>query len=206
MIDFSWSSSLFVYPLYPPGSPRPPLPPYLGFCGSARGSPASWFLHTVLAKINIFHFGADSEKTMIFHFLLRSHVILLLLRYLIFQNPLFRRLFRFGPPLGPKKNSIDNFWRPLGSTLAPDCAPGTSPGAALAAEHAPGAPSGPSRNRSDRKMKLLIFRWFYHHFLSHDVLWPIQDPPKRAPMDLIDFPEGPLESCRGAPQKTLRLL
>ena len=174
--------------------------------GSARGSPASWFLHTVLAKINIFHFGADSDKTMICHFLLRSHVILLLLRYLIFQNPLFRRLFRFGPPLGPKKKSIANFWRPLGFTWAPDCAPGTSPGAALAAEHAPGAPSGPSRNHSDRKMKLLIFRWFYHHFLSHDVLWPIQDPPKRAPMDLINFPEPPLESCRGAPQKTLRLL
>ena len=134
--------------------------PARALLGSARGSPASWFLHTVLAKINIFHFGADSEKTMIFHFLLRSHVILLLLRYLIFQNPLFRRLFRFGPPLGPKKKSIDHFWPPLGSALAPDRAPGTSSGAALAAEHAPGTPSGPSRDRSDRKMKLLIFRWF----------------------------------------------
>ena len=150
-------------PFIPPGSPRPPLSAPGGPTGSGRGSPASWFLHTVLAKINIFHFGADSEKMLIFHFVLRSPVILLLLRYLIFQNPLFRRLFRFGPPLGPKKNSIDNFWGPLGSTLAPGCAPGTSPGAALAAEHAPGAPSGPSRNRSDRKMKLLIFRWFYHH-------------------------------------------
>ena len=103
MIDGSCSSSLFVTPLYPPREPSAPAPGPLGPLGSGRGSPASWFLHTVLAKINIFHFGADSEQMMIFHFLLRSHVILLLLRYLIFQNPLFRRLFRFGPPWGPKK-------------------------------------------------------------------------------------------------------
>ena len=163
VIEFSWSSSWFVCPLYPPGSPRPPLPPPSGSGGSCRGSPASWFLHTVLAKINIFHFGADSEKTMIFHFLLRSLVILLFSRYLIFQKPPFRRLFRFGPPLGPKKNPIDHFWPPLGSALAPDRAPGTSSGAALAAEHAPGTPSGPSRNRSERKMELLILAGFYHN-------------------------------------------
>ena len=76
-----------------------------------------WFLHTVLAKINIFHFGADSETMMIFHFLLLSPVILLFVRHLLFQKPPFPRLFRFGPPWGPNKKSIDPFWPPLGSTL-----------------------------------------------------------------------------------------
>ena len=114
---------VFVLVRYPPLSPQGALGPRhrpawsrLVPPGSGRGSETSWFLHTVLAKINIFHFGADSEKIMIFHFLLRSHVILLLLRYLIFQNPLFRRLFRFGPPLGPKKNRSIIFgvpWVPL---------------------------------------------------------------------------------------------
>ena len=114
---------VFVLVCLPPLSPSEPSAPapaatglHRRLLGSPRGSPASWFLHTVLAKINIFHFGADSEKTMIFHFLLRSHVILLLLRYLIFQNPLFRRLFRFGPPPGPKKNRsviLSPPWAPL---------------------------------------------------------------------------------------------
>ena len=196
-------------PFIPPGTLGPrhrpvrsgPVP-----LGPGRGSPTSWFLHTVLAKINIFHFRADSEKFTNFHFLLRSLVILLFSRYLIFQKRHFRRLFRFGPPPGPKKESISLFEPPLGAALAAYRAPGTSSVAALAAEHAPGTSSGPSKNRSERKMKMLIFHWFYHQNLSPDVLLPIQDPPKRPPMDLINFPEGPLESCRGAPQKTLRLL
>ena len=102
---------VFVLVCLPPLSPREPSAPAPAATGllrrptgSARGSPASWFLHTVLAKINIFHFRADSENFIDFHFLLRSLVILLLLRYLIFQKPPFRRLFRFGPPWGPKKN------------------------------------------------------------------------------------------------------
>ena len=121
------------------------------------------------------------------------------------KSHLFDPCSDFGHP-GPKKKSIDPFWPPLGSALAPDRAPGTSSGAALAAEHAPGTPSGPSKNRSERKMKMLILHWFYHQHLSPDVLLPIQDPQKRAPMDLINFPEGPLGSYRGPPQKTLRLL
>ena len=35
---------------------------------------------------------------------------------------------------------------------------------------------------------------------------PIPGPPKKAPMGLINFSEGPLGSCKGAPQKILRLL
>ena len=89
----------------PPGSKLPFYPTH------------PWFLHTVLTKINIFHFGADSEKMMNFHFLLLSPVIFLLVRHLLFQKPPFPRLFRFGPPWGPNKKSIDPFWPPLGSTL-----------------------------------------------------------------------------------------
>ena len=54
---------------------------------------------------------------MIFQLLLRSPVILLFFRHLLFQKPLFPRLFRFGPPWGPNKKAIDPFLTPLGSTL-----------------------------------------------------------------------------------------
>ena len=117
---------VFVLVCLPPLSPREPSAPapaatglHRRLLGSPRGSPASWFLHTVLAKINIFHFGADSEKMMIFHFLLRSLVILLLLRYLIFQKPPFRRLFRFGPPLGPQQKVDRSFLASLGLRFGP---------------------------------------------------------------------------------------
>ena len=66
VIDQFCSSSLFVTPLYPPRDPRPPLSAGLGPTraplGSGQGSPETWFLHTVLANINIFKFGADNEK------------------------------------------------------------------------------------------------------------------------------------------------
>ena len=55
-------------------------------------------------------------------------------------------------------------------------------------------------------MKLLIFHGFYHQILGPDVLSPIQDLPKRPPMGLIKFPEGPLGSCKGAAQKIRRVL
>ena len=145
----------------------------------------------VLAKINIFHFSATSEHFTDFHFLLRFLVILFSMSF-IFLKRAFRRLFRFWPPPGPKIKTIDVPGPPLGAALAAARAPGISSGAALAAEHAPGTPSGPSKNRSERKMKMLILHWFYLQNLSPDVLLPIQDPPKRPPMDLINFPEGPL--------------
>ena len=56
---------------------------------------------------------------MIFHFLLRSPVILLLLRYLIFQKPPFRRSFRFWPPLGPNKKIDRSIFAALGLRFGP---------------------------------------------------------------------------------------
>ena len=49
-----------------------------------------------------------------------------------------------GPPRGPQKKWITPFLPPLGFAEDPDAAPGTSSGATLAAEHAPGTSSGPS--------------------------------------------------------------
>ena len=86
---------------------------------------------------------------MFIHFLLRSPVILLFLRYLIFQKTNVSMLVPIWDPLGPQTKSIDHFWHPLGSALAPDRAPGTSLGAALAAEHAPGTRELPETARNE---------------------------------------------------------
>ena len=105
-----------------------------------------------------------------FDFCTRSPAIWLFSIPLIFLERAFRRLLRFVPPPGPKKNSIGHFEPALGSPWAPDRAPGASSEAALAAEHAFGTPLGPARNRSARKMKLLILAGFYHQNLSLGVL------------------------------------
>ena len=122
-----------------------------------------------------------------FDFCTRSPAIWLFSIPVICLERAFRRLLRFVPPPGPKKNSIGHFEPALGSPWAPDRAPGASSEAALAAEHAFGTPLGPARNRSARKMKLLILAGFYHLNWSPDVVLPIKDSPKRPPMGLINF-------------------
>ena len=78
--------------------------------------------------------------------------------------------------------------------------PVPSLGTTWAAERAPGTPSGPSKNRSERKTELLILHLFYHQIWSPGILLQIPDPSKRPPMDLVTFSEGPLGSCRGVPR------
>ena len=76
-----------------------------------------WFLHTVLAKINICHFGADSEKMMIFHFLLRSPLIYCYFSGTSFsKSHLFHACSDLGLPGAPTKNRSILFgppWAPL---------------------------------------------------------------------------------------------
>ena len=60
----------------------------------------------------------------------------------------------------------------------------------VALPHAPGTPSGPSKNRSKRKTKILKSAQFFKQKSSPGKLLPIQDPPKRAPLDLIHFPKS----------------
>ena len=73
------------------------------------------------------------------------------------------------PPWGPKVN-----WVHL---------PGPPFGIPVALPHAPGTPLGPSKNRSKRKTKILKSAKFFHQKSSPGELLPIQDPPKRAPLD-----------------------
>ena len=47
-------------------------------------------------------------------------------------------------------------------------------------------------------MELLKSMQDFPQNLSPDVLWPIQDPPKRPPRDLINLPEGTLWGRWGA--------
>ena len=89
-----------------------------------------------------------------------------------------------GPPFGPKMKLINFLGPPLGTSFA--------------AEHAPRTLSGPPKNHSERKMKMLKSAQEIHQNLSPGELLPIQDPPKRGSMDLIKFPEGPLGVCGGA--------
>ena len=90
-------------------------PQHHGFCAQS-------LLKSTFFKM--FQFGADSQKLMVFHFLLQSPVILLFLRYLIFPKTTFSMLVPIWDPLGPPKKSIDHFWHPLDSALAPEMLPG----------------------------------------------------------------------------------
>ena len=87
-------------------------------------------------------------------------------------------------PRGPKVNLVH--------------LPGPPFGIPVALPHAPGTPSGPSKNRSKRKTEILKPAQFFHQKSSPGKLLPIQDPPKRAPLDPCHFPEGPLGNFWGA--------
>jgi hypothetical protein len=172
---------LFLLPPFiPPVEPGPLPPPSLvwfvgpqhhGFCTQS-------LLKSTFFKM--FQFGADSNKLMVFLFLLRSPVILLFLRYLIFQKNTFSMLVPIWDPLGPPKKSIDHFWHPLDAALAP--------------EHASRTASGPSKNRSKQKIELLKNTWDFPQKLSPGELLAIQAPPQTGPMDLHTRPEGPLRA------------
>ena len=82
------------------------------------------------------------------------------------------------PPLGPKVN-LKNF---LGPPLGPS----------FALEHTPRTLSRPSKKRSGRKMNSSKYAQDLNQNSLPGELFLIQDPPKRPPMDLINFPEGPL--------------
>ena len=84
--------------------------------------------------------------------------------------------FVLGPPSGPQ-SEFD----------PPPSAPFEIP---VALPHAPGTPSGPSKNRSKRKTKILKSAKCFLQKSSPGELLPIQDPPKRAPLDLIHFPQS----------------
>ena len=118
----------------PPGPPPDPAkgPRRHGFC--TRSLLISTFF-------NLVQIMKSNEKIMFLHFLLRSPVILLFLRYLIFQKNIFSMLVPIWDPLGPPKKSIDHFWHPLDAALAP--------------EHASRTASGPSKNRSKQKVEWL---------------------------------------------------
>ena len=75
--------------------------------------------------------------------------------------------------------------------------PGPPFGIPVALPHAPGTPSEPSKNRSKRKTEILKSAQFFHQKSSPGELLPIQDPPKRAPLDPCHFPEGPLGNFWG---------
>ena len=62
VIEGSCSSTLFVTPFIPQGALGPRSRPAWALPGFRRGSRETWFLHTVLANINIFEFGADNKK------------------------------------------------------------------------------------------------------------------------------------------------
>ena len=88
-------------------------------------------------------------------------------------------LFTLGPLLGPQNELHHYPWVSLGVTLAP--------------EHAPRTPSGPSKNRSERKMELLKKNTRdLPQNLSPGTLLLIQAPPKTAHMDRHTCPEGAL--------------
>ena len=95
----------------------------------------------ILTFFNLVQIMKSNEKNMFLHFLLRSPVILLFLRYLILPKNTFSMLVPIWDPLGLPKKSIDHFWHPLDAALAP--------------EHASRTASGPSKNRSKQKIELL---------------------------------------------------
>ena len=75
VIDLSWSLSCLLPAFMQPRSPRPSAlatirlgPAWSGSVppGEARGSPASWCLHMVLSKINMFQFSADWQISLLF--------------------------------------------------------------------------------------------------------------------------------------------
>ena len=101
-------------------------------------------------------------------------------------------LFRAGPvPLGSGRGSPEILGPPFGPKMKLINFLGPPLGASFAAEHAPRTLSGPPKNRSERKMKMLKSAQEIHQNLSPGELLPIEDPPKRGSMDLIKFPEGP---------------
>ena len=87
-------------------------------------------------------------------------------------------------PLGSKN--------PLRDVLA-------SLGAAFAPPHASRTLSGPFKKRPERKMEPLKPLEDLPQKSSPDYVLQIQDLQKRAPMDLINFPEGSLGPSWGAP-------
>ncbi len=200
----------FVLVCYPPLSPRglsAPAPGLLGPAraptGSVRGSPASWFLLTVLAKINIFHFGADSEKMMIFHFLLRSPVILLLLRYLIFQKPLFRRLFPFGPPRGPKKKNDRSFLASLGPRVGPRPRSRDLLGGRFGRRTRSRDPLGTFQKPLGAKNEIVNISWVLPSKLKPRRTFADPGPPRKAPHGPDQFFGGPPRRLQGrSPENT----
>ena len=67
------------------------------------------------------------------------------------------------------------------------------------------APFGAFKNRLRRKMKILKPSHFFDQKMSPVELWPIQDLPKRAPMDAARMPGAPFEAT-GAPNVRLGAL
>ena len=103
------------------------------------------------------------------------------------------------PPRGPKVNLVH--------------LPGPPFGIPVALPHAPGTPSGPSKNRSKRKTEILKPAQFFNQKSSPGELLPIQDPPKRAPLDPCHFPKGLLgnlwsakRTSRDPPWRSLKIL
>ena len=72
-------------------------------------------------------------------------------------------------------------------------------GAAVAPPHASRTLSRPSKKRSERKIESSKFLKDLNQNSSPDYVLQIQDLQKRAPMDLINFPEGSLRPSWGAP-------
>ena len=89
------------------------------------------------------------------------------------------------PPFGLQKSAETCFLAPLGAAFAPP--------------HGSRTLSGPSKKRSERKMKSSKIIKELNQKSSPDYVFQIQDLPKRAPVDLMNFPEGSLRPSWRAP-------
>ena len=188
VIDQSCSSSLFVIPPLSPRGPSAPVPGPLGRSLDLLKGPGGHGFCTRSVLISTFLTLAQIMKNMkkifVFHFLLRSPVVLLFLRYLILphfpKKHFFNACSDLGPPGDPQK--IDrSFLAPLGRRLGPrTCFSRTA--------------SGPSKKRSKQKIELLKNTLDFPQKLSPGELLAIQAPPQTGPMDLHTRPEGLLQA------------